>query len=149
MGLFIHIYIIKMPIGLSISQLYIIVFTFLLYLLTHVYLLFSEMLTDNIGFWLRLKAASYGCFAAAMVAVTGCFGLSFCHTSGWLRPICRQKVRSAFMGSRGRPTRSSKSVVTLASVESVLRNCTSWTFSGIGCVLLKPQYPSVVLDVFY
>ena len=25
------------------------------------------MLTDNIGFWLRLKAASYSCFAAAAV----------------------------------------------------------------------------------
>jgi hypothetical protein len=29
---------------------------------THIFILFNEMLTDNIGFWLRLKAASYSCF---------------------------------------------------------------------------------------
>ena len=28
------------------------------------------MLTDNMGFWLRLKETRYSCFAAAMVTVT-------------------------------------------------------------------------------
>ena len=37
---------------------------------TRIFDLFNEMLTDNMGFWLRLKETRYSCFAAVMVTVT-------------------------------------------------------------------------------